>query len=188
MTSTLLIYEDSTTFFVSLSRPSPRSRCATDMVVVQPIFMPHWQTLSRQLFLVYFYRLDAIIKVFFGIVGIRMNYIILILLSLITLFLHWHYYWWCIFNMKMNRPKIYRSYIGDILVHGSTVIIVLFIIIFFKWYFVVIPFVVFGVMKNIAYRTELRSLTGEYMSQEHLSKTKAIEVAKSTIEGYSRSL
>jgi len=90
--------------------------------------------------------------------------------------------------MKMNRPKIYRSYIGDILVHGSTVIIVLFIIIFFKWYFVVIPFVVFGVMKNIAYRTELRSLTGEYMSQEHLSKTKAIEVAKSTIEGYSRSL
>ncbi len=90
--------------------------------------------------------------------------------------------------MKINRPKIYRSYLGDLLVHGSTVLIVLFIIIFFKWYFAVIPFIVFWIMKNIAYQVELHSLTGEYISQNHLSKTKAVEVAKSTIEGYSRNL
>jgi uncharacterized protein YqfA (UPF0365 family) len=90
--------------------------------------------------------------------------------------------------MKMNRPKIYRNYIGDILVHGSMIIIVLFIIIFFKWYFAVVPFIAFWIMKNIAYRTELRSLIGEYVSQDHLSEAKAVEVAKSTIEGYSRSM
>ncbi|OQB05242.1 MAG: hypothetical protein BWY19_01120 [bacterium ADurb.Bin212] len=113
-----------------------------------------------------------------------MRYIILFVLFALTVFLHWHYYRWCIFNMKINRPKIYWSHKGDLLVHGSAMVLFVAIIFLSKWYLIIIPLILFQVMKLIARNQELNNLVDEFVSQDHQSKTKALELAKQTMDHY----
>lgn len=106
-----------------------------------------------------------------------------ILLIIIALSLHWHYYRWCIFNHRINRPQIYWSYTGDLIVLSSKIILFGIILIFFKWYLVFIPIVILFILKKIAFYKSLKSIKKEYQG-DGLDEKKAEEVARQEIKGY----
>lgn len=119
-----------------------------------------------------------------------MKYIVLIFAVAINLLVHWHYYRWCIFNNRINRPKIYWSYKGDLIVLISTILLFGTILIFFKWYFVFVPIIFFLILKEIAFRKSLDALKKEYIEgkdgRQRMTENKAEEMAKIEIKSYNR--
>ena len=112
-----------------------------------------------------------------------MKYFLIILITVFTLFIHWHYYRWCIYNIKINRPNIYLSPIGDLLFFLSKVLLFGVILYFFNWYLVFIPIVVFQVLKEIAFNHSLMEVKKRYIS-DGLNETESLEMAKRQINNY----
>jgi hypothetical protein len=112
-----------------------------------------------------------------------MEYFFLILSTIIALPLHWHYYRWCIFNTRINRPRIYWSYKGDLVVLLSKLIWFGVILFFFKWYFVFVPLVILFILKKIAFSQSLSAVKKEYMG-DGKSEKEAEEIARQEIRSY----
>ena len=122
-----------------------------------------------------------------------MDNIILILIVVITTWLHWHYYRWCIFNTRVNWPQIYRTNKGVLMVFISKIALFGFIIIFFDWYLIFIPFFLLQILKFIAFSQSLKKETREFikylnkkqpeMKQDELEK-EANQIARNAIFEY----
>jgi len=119
--------------------------------------------------------------------------IILILIIIITTWWHWHYYRWCVFNMRVNWPQIYWTNKGIIMVFISKIVLFGYIILFFGWYLVFIPFFFLQILKFIAFNQSLKKETKEFII--HLNKKRpeakhdglkkeAKEIARNTIFKY----
>ena len=114
-----------------------------------------------------------------------MEYIFVIIITIIVLPLHWHYYRWCIFNNKINRPSIYWSYKGDLIVLVSKLLWFGVILFFFKWYFIFIPLIILFVLKEIAFSKSLNAVKKEYIVYGK-SEKEAEEIARREIKDYHR--
>ena len=93
-----------------------------------------------------------------------MIYDYIIIVTIIVLLLHWHYYRWCIFNNRINRPSIYWSYKGDLIVFISKLFWFGIILFFFKWYYLFVPVVILFVLKEVAFSQSLNAVIKEYMN------------------------
>jgi len=113
-----------------------------------------------------------------------MKVIFVILLTIVSLPIHWHYYRWCVFNPRFNRPSIYRSGIGDLIVVISTIIWFGLILLSFKWYFIFIPIVILFILKEIAISQAINSVKKEYIKNGNNEK-EAFELARSEVKNYS---
>jgi len=108
-----------------------------------------------------------------------MRYLLITLLTVIALLFHLHYYRYCVFQPRINRPRIYWSYKGDLITHISKILWLGVILLFLKWYFVFIPLVILSILKRVAYFKSLNALTKEYMKRrEWRSKKDAKFLAK----------
>ncbi len=112
-----------------------------------------------------------------------MKYLLVALATIIALPMHWHYYRWCIFNIKFNRPSIYRSYKGDLPFLLSKLLLLGATLYFFKWYFVFIPLIIFLVLKEMAFYQSLNTVKKGYIS-DGLSEAEAVKMARREIKGY----
>ncbi|NQU83094.1 MAG: hypothetical protein HQ536_00120, partial [Parcubacteria group bacterium] len=92
-----------------------------------------------------------------------MDKIILILIIFITTWWHWHYYRWCVFNMRVNWPPVYRTNKGVLLVFISKIVLFAYIILFYDWYLIFIPFFLLQILKFIAFNQSLKKETKEFI-------------------------
>lgn len=118
-----------------------------------------------------------------------MKYFILVLILVLTLLFHWHYYRWCIFNEPFNRPLLYRSPKGDLLVYGSKILLFVSIIFIVSWYYIFLPIVIFHFMKMIAFNQELELKAKYYLNEDshtkgRISKVQAVKLAKDEMDKY----
>lgn len=114
-----------------------------------------------------------------------MEYFFATLATIIALPLHWHYYRWCIFNTKINRPRIYLSYKGDLIVYISKLIWFGVMLFFFKWYFIFIPLVILFVLKRVTFFSSLNAVKKEYIG-DGKSEKEAEQLARQEIKNYHR--
>lgn len=91
-----------------------------------------------------------------------MNYLFLIFIAIVTIGLHWNYYRWCIFNMRIDWPQIYQSRKGVISVFILKIALFGYIILFFEWYLIFIPFFLLQILKFIASKQALKNETREF--------------------------
>lgn len=122
-----------------------------------------------------------------------MDKIFLILVIIITTWSHWHYYRWCVFNMRVNWSPIYRTNKGVLLVFISKIALFILIILFYSWYLIFIPFFLLQILKFIAFNQSLKKETKEFIihlnkkrpeaKREELEK-EAKQIAKNTIFEY----
>ncbi len=90
-----------------------------------------------------------------------MSYVIVFSLAMVAIPLHWHFYSKCLFNEDINRPPIYRSYKGELLVTASKILWFGTILFFFKWYFVLIPILILIVLQRAAFLKFYRFIVRE---------------------------
>jgi len=91
-----------------------------------------------------------------------MKYIFLLLAIIIAVLSHWHYYRYCVFSRDIDRPLIYSSHIGDLIILILKVVLFGVILLFFRWYFVFIPLIFFQILKEIAFSKSLNAVKKIY--------------------------
>lgn len=85
-----------------------------------------------------------------------MNYIILIILFIVTTIIHYHYYKWRIFNTDYNLPKIYRSSTGILGLFLSKILLFIITVLILNWYALLIIFIFLQLLKFVAFRSALK--------------------------------
>ncbi len=106
-----------------------------------------------------------------------MSYLFLTFISIITIWLHWHYYKYKIFNpYSFNLPPIYRSNNGILMIFISKALLFGIIATFFNLYLVLIIFIFFQILKLVAFKKVLKRETKEfyiYLGKKMLGKNEA---------------
>jgi len=111
-----------------------------------------------------------------------MNQIILIILTIITFVMHWHYYRWKVFNDRANYPIVYRSKTGVSLVIISKIILFITIFILYNWRYVILLIVVFFIFKLVMGILLIPRETKEYMKSCKINEKEAKETASRVIK------
>ncbi|MDD5626219.1 MAG: hypothetical protein PHG83_03570 [Patescibacteria group bacterium] len=114
-----------------------------------------------------------------------MKYFLTILATLIAIPSTWHYYRWCIWNNRINRPRIYWSYKGALVAILLMLVWLGVVLFFFKWYFVFIPIVIIVILGKVAFYQSLNAVKKEYMG-DGKSEKEAEELARLEIKNYDR--
>lgn len=122
-----------------------------------------------------------------------MDKIILILIIFITTWWHWHYYRWCVFNVRVDWPPVYRTNKGVLLFFISKIALFGYIILLYNLYLVLAPFFLLQILKFMAFNQSLKNETKEFIiylnkkqpdaKQDELEK-EAKEIARNAIFEY----
>jgi hypothetical protein len=111
---------------------------------------------------------------------------IIIIVAIITLVLHWHYYRWGILTNSINYPKAYQSKFGISIVIISKLSLLLIIFLFYNWYYIFIPLITFFLLKlTVAYISICYETKG-YIKSLKINKKRAKENASREIKEYYR--
>lgn len=64
--------------------------------------------------------------------------------------------------MRVNWPPVYRTNKGVLLVFISKIVLFAYIILFYDWYLIFIPFFLLQILKFIAFNQSLKKETKEF--------------------------
>lgn len=107
-----------------------------------------------------------------------------------TVLIHWHFYRWCLFNLKVNTPPVYRSGLGQIIMYLSKFLLFAVILLFFNWRLLGIVLVTLFIVRQIANITAARCIAKEdrdyLIEKHHHRKTGNKHLAKQTVDRHKK--
>ena len=109
-----------------------------------------------------------------------------IIITIITFAIHWHYYRYGVLTDRLNYPVAYRSKFGVSVVVISKFILFTTTILFYGWYYILIPIVLFFALKLSVVYVSIFYEAREYTKSLKVDKKEAKEIASQEIKRYYR--
>ncbi len=104
----------------------------------------------------------------------------LIILAIITLVLHLHYYRWGVFGEKGNQPPVYRSGTGVLIVITSKIILFVALFLSYNWYYVLVVMAILFILKLAMVYLLISLGTKEWAKSLKISENEA----RDTVSGF----
>ena len=115
-----------------------------------------------------------------------MHYIFLITATILTFVIHYHYYRWGVLTSKANRPAVYRSPAGTLIVILSKIVLFITLFYFSDWSYILITIITLFVFKLLVAYISIFYETKEYMRSLKMNRKKARDIASQEIKKYYR--